>query len=189
METATIVQDAPRYVGRKVTREMYLDLEDDGFKYDMVDGVLQLAPSGFSEHAETQSEVAAELVNRRGKKRAFRVFTELDVLLPDGGDVVRPDVCVVMKERADIIFKHIHGAPDLVVEILSDSTAEKDLGQKAERYRKCGVKEYWLLDPRNRTMQVWNNRGEKWARRTGVELKSELLDGFLVKADNIFPTS
>lgn len=178
----------PRYEGLRVTREEYLDLDDDGFKYDMIDGVLHMAPSPFSPHAFTQTSlitaIGAYLVNKLDF--AF-CLSELDVFLPDGGDVLRPDIIVILEENSRIIQNHIHGTPDIVIEILSNSTRDRDLGVKAARYLSCGVKEYWIADPDTKELQLWLNKGNVgWEKLTGKELKSEVLPDFIIKTTNIF---
>ena len=72
---------------------------------------------------------------------------KVDILLPDGGDVVRPDITVILNQNMGIVKTHIHGVPDLVAEVLSPSTRTRDLGEKSERYLHNSIPEYWILDP------------------------------------------
>jgi Uma2 family endonuclease len=69
------------------------------------------------------------------------------VLNAEGSLIVQPDVLFVAAERLTIIRRQVWGAPDLVVEVLSLSTASYDRGEKLEWYRQYGVREYWLVDP------------------------------------------
>ena len=71
----------------------------------------------------------------------------------DDKTMVEPDVLVVC-DPAKVIKRNVYGAPDFVLEVLSHSTAKKDLFTKAEKYRHAGVREYWLLDPENSTLDV-----------------------------------
>ena len=82
------------------------------------------------------------------------IFTDTDVHLPDG-DVFRPDFCVVCD--LDIVSEEstIYGVPDLVVEVLSRSTAKKDFGIKKNSYEKHGVKEYWIVNIKDKSVQVY----------------------------------
>jgi Uma2 family endonuclease len=78
----------------------------------------------------------------------------LDVELSDG-NVVQPDVFVVLKEHRDRVMETcIVGAPDLVVEIASPSTARHDLGKKLEEYAHAGIPEYWIVIPGSKTVEV-----------------------------------
>jgi len=180
METQAL-QTEPRYAGLRVTREEYLDLEDDGFLYDMIEGVLYVTPSGSYEHGGACGEFYFFLRLYLKRNNLGTITQETDVLLPDGGDVLRPDLSFILHENRKIIKVHIHGAPDLICETLSDSTAKRDLGIKAERYLSNGVKEYWIVDPRDKSMQVWcNSAGRIWEKRTGSVLESRLLPGFKI---------
>ena len=128
---STLTENRPRYDGWAVTREEYLDLEEDGYKYDVVEGVMHLTPSASSDHGNSQIRFAFLLESYLKTNRAGKAFLEVDVFLPDGGDPLRPDISFVVGERLNIIKTHIHGAPDLVCEVLSDRTATRDLGEKA----------------------------------------------------------
>lgn len=184
---SSIVGEAvPLYAGLAVSREEYLDLSEDGFKYDVEEGVMRVAPSASSDHGSAQGGFIQALRNYLDDHPVGRAFVEVDIFLPDGGDPLRPDVSFVSRERSAIVKQHIHGTPDLVCEVLSDSTAARDLGVKAERYLKCGVAEYWIIDPRNRTVQAWVFRKDSWEKRTGDAPVSELLPGFTAAAARIF---
>ena len=86
----------------------------------------------------------------------------LDVRLsPD--TAVQPDLIFISNSRAKIIKEnYIDGAPDLVVEILSPSTAAHDRATKLALYAKAGVPEVWLLDPHAKTVEVLKLQGKKY---------------------------
>lgn len=73
-------------------------------------------------------------------------LTETDRFIPDG-----MVVCDTEKIKRD----GVHGAPDLVVEVLSPSTAKHDRGRKKQVYEQCGVSEYWIVDPANKTLEQY----------------------------------
>lgn len=87
---------------------------------------------------------------------------------PDGVDVyltekdrIIPDMMVICNK--DIIKPDgIYGAPDLIVEVLSPSTAKRDKGYKKELYEKCGVKEYWIVDVNSRSIDVYQSTDGKF---------------------------
>lgn len=182
----TQTQSKPRYEGLKVTREEYLSLEDDGFQYDMIEGVLHVSPSASYNHGKTNSKFAQFLWNLLDRNDRGEVTQEVDLFLPDGGDKLRPDLSFILKENLGIVKGHIHGTPDLICEVLSESTAKRDLGEKADRYLANGVREYWIADPRDRTIRLWINRGDRWEKFSGPHLNSELLPGFTVSAKDLF---
>jgi len=145
-----------------------------------------MAPSGHFEHGKIYGNFYALLRSYLKLKPVGVATLETDILLPDGGDVLRPDISFLLNEHTPTIKTHIHGTPDLVCEVLSDSTAARDLGIKADRYLKNGVKEYWILDQRDKSIQVWWNEGAQWEKRKGQNMESRLLPGFVVEAAEIF---
>ena len=118
-------------------------------------------------------------------------FAPFDVVLSDT-DVVQPDIMFVSREREHIItHANIQGAPDLVVEILSPSTAERDRTVKRRLYAEHGVKEYWQVEPEAQTVTVLLLRDgifeEVGSYGKGQSLSSPTLEGFIVSLDEIFP--
>jgi len=176
----------PRYHGLRVTREEYLDLEEDGFKYDVVDGVMIMAPSANFDHGRNSGTLMGRIQSYLRRNPIAAAATEVDVFLPDDGHVVKPDISIILNENLHIARTHIHGAPDVAIEITSPSTAHLDFGEKAERYLACGVKEYWIIDREEEQVHIWSNRGTEWAKQTGVEAASKILPGFILRKNEIF---
>lgn len=85
-------------------------------------------------------------------------FAPLDVRLADHS-IVQPDLIYVSPARSGVLRERIFGAPDLLVEVLSPSTASRDLGAKLQLYAESGVVEYWIVDPTNRTFEFLENDG------------------------------
>ncbi|TGL63039.1 Uma2 family endonuclease [Leptospira ognonensis] len=187
MSDSLLTKESPKYKGWKVTREEYLSLPDDGFVYDMIDGVLVLSPSGFFDHGSLASRFGYFLQSFLERIPVGQMTTETDMFLPDGGDVLRPDISFILKENLSIVKGHIHGVPDLVCEVLSDFTRDRDLGVKAYRYLLNGVREYWIVDPKAKVIFLWINRDKReWEKRSATVLESELVKGFSVKREEMF---
>ena len=74
--------------------------------------------------------------------------------------MVQPDVVYTSKERGSILRSRVEGAPDLVVEILSPSTARRDLGEKLRLYAESGIAEYWIVDPGLETFEFLEIAGD-----------------------------
>jgi len=95
--------------------------------------------------------------------------------------VVQPDVLVVC-DPDKVKDDGIHGAPDFVVEVLSDSTANKDLGVKKQMYESRGVREYWIVQPEGATVFQYLLEGERYAPlkeyRQGETVESRVLPDF-----------
>ena len=137
------------------TYEDYLSLPEDGNHYEIVNGVLYMAPSPTGEHQDAVGRIYHYLlVNLEfaglGKVR----FAPFDVRLSPK-HVFQPDVLVVLNTHRDRIQRRfILGAPDLVVEIASPSTANIDRREKLDAYARSGVPEYWLVDADAHTVEV-----------------------------------
>ncbi len=190
--TALVDNEQPLYHGRRVTFEEYLALEPDGYRYDMIDGVLYLKPAHNWRHGERQVRVGSIIQHYLDAHPIGRVFNETDVYLHDGNDdIVRPDICVVKHDRLHFLKEvHIDGPPNLVVELLSDRTAKRDLGTKADRYLGAGVQEYWIIDPRVDSMQVWfaeDKQGQpRWRKIVDSRVESAVLPGLVLEPGRVF---
>lgn len=120
-----------------------------------------------------------------------------DVLLPDFADqpadevatVVQPDVLVVCDPNK-IRPAHIYGAPDIVAEVLSPSTAMRDTGSKRDLYQRSGVKELWLLDPVHNTLTRYRNDGVGYGKPEifgpDDSLESVAVAGLVVELGEVF---
>lgn len=130
------------------TYEDYLNTPDDK-RYELIDGKLVMTPSPISYHQWISKNIAFEIEKFARETGAGMLFlAPCDVFL-DNENVLQPDILFISKERAGVIGrKNIQGAPDLVVEILSESTAYNDL------YAKFGVREYWIVDPDGKTVEI-----------------------------------
>ncbi|HAE40730.1 MAG TPA: Uma2 family endonuclease [Candidatus Riflebacteria bacterium] len=134
----------------------------EGERWEIIDGIAyDMSPAPLRIHAElTIALVMAFGLYLRDKP--CKVYTApFDVRLPDGKEhdnevknVVQPDILVVCDEKK-LDEKGCRGAPDLVIEILSPSTASKDCIQKRNLYEQQGVKEFWTVDPTNRLVHVY----------------------------------
>ena len=178
----------------KYTVDDYLRVsETSKERYELIDGELHVVPSPSFWHQNASSNLNDELkafVRRRGLGSV--VYAPLDVVLSPV-DVFQPDILYISNERKGIITQKglINGAPDLVVEILSPSNARNDLTIKRAKYEAHGVREYWIVDPERRTVQVLSlgdaGRFESAGIATsGEKAVSKLLEGFEVDVNGLF---
>ena len=139
----------------KLTYEDYAKTPDDE-RWELIDGELIMAPAPNMEHQSIQSAVGVAIANFVASQELGRLFfSPTDVKLSEN-DTVQPDLVFVSSERENIItYANIQGAPDLVVEILSPSTARRDWRDKFDLYQSHGVKECWLVDPVSRMVWVF----------------------------------
>ncbi|MBE0427356.1 MAG: Uma2 family endonuclease [Nitrospirae bacterium] len=140
---------------KKYTYEDYLKTPDDE-RYELIEGELLKIPTPFTKHQKISGELSFILnkfITENGIGELFHA--PLDVYFDDK-NVVQPDILFISKDRLNIIGeKNIQGAPDLVIEIISENTAYRDLIQKKKLYAKFGVKEYWIVIPGEELIEVY----------------------------------
>jgi len=164
------------------TYEDYARLPD-GSPYQLIGGKLIMVPSPSPQHQRISTRLVTKLANFVMEKQLGEVFhAPIDVFFEET-ETYQPDIIFISKERLDIIEKErIKGAPDLVMEILSPSTAYYDLRKKFKIYEKHGVKEYWIVDLEAESITIYVNKDEKFAPCQEIEkrgkVQSQLLPGF-----------
>jgi Uma2 family endonuclease len=138
------------------TYREYAALPDDGNRYEVVCGVLYMAPSPNAWHQKASMAISYRLYTAIQLAGLGEVYAApFDVIL-DPKTTVQPDVLVVLKEHLDrVSTEGVFGAPDLVVEIASPSTARHDLREKYDAYATAGVPEYWVVNPDARTVELF----------------------------------
>ena len=138
------------------TVEDYLALPDDQ-RYELIDGVLYDMASPVYDHQQIAGYLYHRLMSCALEHHmpCRPCIAPLDVQLDrDNRTMVQPDVIVICDQSLNI-GKRIFGAPEFVAEVLSPSSLRRDLILKLNKYRKAGVKEYWILDPESRTVTVY----------------------------------
>lgn len=129
------------------TYEDYAQMSDDGNRYELVDGVLQMmTPAPGTKHQQILRRLTKHFEQDCSQNGEF-FFAPIDVIFsPD--NTRQPDFVFITNERLGIVTERgIEGSPDLLVEILSPSTAQNDKTTKRDAYERFGVKEYWIIDP------------------------------------------
>mgnify|MGYP000628697405 FL=1 len=138
----------------------YIDDRNIKIKTELIDGkIFMMSPRPRVEHATVCTNIASEFRSYL-KGKTCRAFCDgVDVFLDENNRFI-PDTMIVC--NPDII-KHdgIHGAPDLVVEVLSKTTAKNDRSKKKYTYAKYGVKEYWIVDVWSKSVEVYYNQ-DSW---------------------------
>ena len=145
-----ISETAVKYVFEKMkkhTIEDYYTLPDEE-RVELIDGVFydMAAPTTIHQKVGFKIALVLEKYVRMKEGKCEIYLGPIDVQLDcDEWTMVQPDVMVIC-DRDKIKIKNIYGAPDFVIEVLSPSTARKDMTIKLEKYRKAGVREYWMID-------------------------------------------
>lgn len=138
---------------KKYTYKDYYSFEEN-LRCEIIDGVIyDMTPAPSRKHQEISGELFRQFANYLQEKPCKVYHPPFDVLLPNQNEqdedittVVQPDLTVVC-DKNKLVDKGCIGAPDLIIEITSKSTALKDFGVKLCLYEKVGVKEYWIVQP------------------------------------------
>ena len=175
----------------KFTYKDYKSLpESETGRYELLEGELIMVPSPNFEHQRISRNLEFILHSFVQEKNLGTIIdAPFDVHL--GEDVVQPDILFVSKAHSEIIKEEeILGAPDLVIEILSLATAERDQTYKKTLYARNGVKEYWIVDPEAKTIEVMTLGGAGF-ESSGIygktkNLKSSMFPGLTINLSEVF---
>ncbi len=193
-DTALIDASAQISSVRLLTAQEFraLDFEDETLFYELL-------------HGKIVKRSAPSLAHQRIVKNIFRLmdsfaianhlgevfFAPADVALDDE-NVLQPDVFFIAAKRGDVATgEYVQGAPDLVVEVVSMGTVERDRGDKMKLYERCGVHEYWLVDARTHSVEIYTSSERDFELR---ELYAEnhdmvgsfTLEGFEMTLESVF---
>lgn len=177
----------------------------DAERWELIEGqAWNMSPAPNRPHQRLQRKLGGAIDRFLEGKPCELYYAPFDVLLPDGKEeddevdtVVQPDILVYC-DRSKLTEAGARGAPDLVVEILSPSTAKKDQHDKFSLYERHGVREYWIVDPEGRWLCVYRlergpdgkprfDRGELRERlRDYSPIASRVLEGLEIDPERIF---
>jgi Uma2 family endonuclease len=174
----------------RYTYKDYLLIDDDK-RYEVIRGGLIMVPAPFTTHQMVSINlvfIINKFVREKGLGKIFDAPT--DVVLSED-TVVQPDILFINKERLDIIKEAaIMECPDLIVEIVSPSSASYDTVEKRDIYEEYGVKEYWLVFPQEKVIEVLTLESNIYrefckGRKTGV-VRSKIIVGLEVDLKEVF---
>lgn len=120
----------------------------EGTLAELVDGIIYMSPSPSTDHQRLIFKISRQLAEFSEKHNLGEVFiSPYDVYLDEHSNAVQPDIVFVSRNNSSIIQDHIHGVPDLLIELTSPGNKTHDTIVKKALYEKFGVKEYWIIDP------------------------------------------
>ncbi len=163
----------------------------EGAPYQLIEGELIMTPAPNPIHQLISANLFKSIVRHVDEKRLGVLFySPIDIYLSEE-NAFQPDIVFISSERRHIIKDDgIYGAPELVIEILSPSTAYYDIKKKFRVYEKGGVKEYWIVDPEMNTVEIYLNEDGHFSLKTKLENKGEIesfiLKGFRLTLEEIF---
>lgn len=175
---------------RGMTYDEYSLLPDDRKRYQVIEGELTVSPSPNFRHQDTVWRLGKILREyAESHKLGIVVGAPMDVIL-EPNTIVQPDLLFIRNDNMEIIGDVIEGAPDLCVEVLSRSTGLHDRYTKKAVYARCGVHEYWIIDPAREMVSVFERDGDTYVVRveaTGDDsVTSGVLTGFQITARSVF---
>ena len=171
------------------TEEDYFRLPETNKIIELSEGRLIITPSPTDQHQKISFRLSLSignyvLTNNLGEVR----YSPLDVRLWKN-KIRQPDIAFMSNEHKDRIMEKYWEVPDLVVEILSESTIDTDRKDKFYEYEKAGVLEYWIVDPEAKTIEVYVLENSTYILfgkyGVGEVAKSKLLDGLVVRVDDV----
>ena len=181
MATATL----PKPAARKrlwTYDEMVAKLPESNLPMELWDGEIIMSPTPIPNHQRLVFNLATLFRNFVNERKLGEVFlSPLDVVLSQHR-VVQPDVFFISKARLNLVTDRVRCAPDLAVEVISEGSWKRDRVEKKDLYEQHGVREYWIVDPEARTIEVFAlERGAfklTSKAEVGETAKSKLLPGF-----------
>ncbi len=175
---------------KQATYADYLNTPEGG-KFQLIAGEIIEMTSPSLYHQEVLLNLVSEFRNFLLKNKIGKVFVAPSDVYFSETEVYQPDIIILLNESFSKMKENkIEGAPDLVVEVLSPSTAYYDLKHKKSIYEKHGVREYWVVDPIDKTVEIFENQNGKF-HSTGElsktdTAKSLLLTTLEIELENIF---
>jgi Uma2 family endonuclease len=148
-------------VDTRLTYDDFCLLPEDGKRREIIEGKLFVTPSPQTPHKRAVMRLSVRLWQFVDSHKLGEVFgAPFDVVFSEF-DVVEPDLLYISNARAGVLTnKNVQGAPDLVVEVVSEGTEKRDRTIKLKLYGKFGVDEYWIIDPYGPSAEIYR-RGEE----------------------------
>lgn len=183
-------------IRRKLTYGDYLLFPEDGLRHEILDGEHYVTSAPSLWHQTASANLTYFFVGFLRRNPLGRLFhAPCEVVLSEH-DIVQPDLLFISRERLAILTeKNVQGAPDLVIEILSDNTSRRDKTLKRDIYERSGVLEYWLVDPQRQMVRVLRisdagfDAALDFSAAAGDVLTTPLLPGLEIPVGEIFDQS
>ena len=175
----------------KYTYADLLTTPDDRHRYEIFEGDLIVTPAPNRPHQKAHASLFRILSQHIAEHSLGEMYSAPFDVYFDEETTFEPDILFVAKARLDIIDEQkVNGAPDVVIEVISPSTESRDRGFKFKRYGQEGVKEYWLVDPTKKTIEIYQ-LGEKGfvnagTFRGGDEVRSPYFVGLKFKVEEVW---
>jgi len=187
-------------INKRYTYADYLTWFDDKAR-ELINGIIiKMAPAPLRTHADVSANISGYLWSfiKKNKGKCKVYSAPFDVRFPKHGEtannkidtVVQPDICVIC-DYSKLDELGCCGAPDMIVEILSPSTFKKDVYEKFALYQEFGIKEYWIVHPKDKTVTVFILQ-ENGKYNEGITYEAEgkvpvyIFDNYQINLEDIF---
>jgi Uma2 family endonuclease len=164
----------------------YMEIPDENtFIYELLNGKIVKRTFPPSNHQITISNLITSIGSYIIRKQFGRMLmAPLDVIFDDD-NATQLDIFFIKKEREKIIEMNgpVWGAPDLVIEVISEGTAKNDRIFKKELYERCGVSEYWIVDPPSKSIEVYTLDNQQYTLLDFFEIEGKLKSKLLTDLD------
>jgi Uma2 family endonuclease len=159
---------------KRWTYEEYYRLDADQ-RHEIIDGNLLMAPSPDMWHQDWSLNLSVLIATHVKRHKLGKVFAApFDVVL-DSENTVQPDLIFVATANLGIIKpRAIFGSPDLLIELISPSSVRRDRYDKKDLYARFGVKEYWIGDPANKSLEILTLKEGRYELHCAAEEKGKL---------------
>lgn len=130
--------------------------------FEILNGMAKAVPAADTKHQRIATKLTAFLHNTLERRNRGIVMGAPSNVMLSSRDIVKPDIFFIRKNREGILGEQIIlGPPDLIVEITSDNSWERDMHEKRKIYSDAGIQEYWIVDPESETVEqlVWCELG------------------------------
>lgn len=175
-------------MAKEISVDDYFRMPETLRPQELIYGVVREPPMPFDGHQSVVLRLSVLLDSHVRELGLGRVYPPLDVVLDrEAALTVQPDLLFVSNERGGIVRGHVWGAPDLVVEVASPSTAYRDRTLKLAWYKRYGVRECWLVDPKEERVEVVDLQNDVRKSFSGkTPIVSRVLPEFAVAAERCF---
>ena len=171
-----------------MTAEELMNIDDDSHRHELIKGELLTMPLPKRPHGRVSATLTMLLLQHARSNRLGEVCAETGYQLErDPDTVLGPDVSFVAQHRIDeAIDGYYQGPPDLVVEVRSPGDRRGKVEHKLSLWLESGAKSVWLVNPRQRTVEVISSTGERRVLYETDELVDDTVPGFRVAVSEIF---
>lgn len=184
-------------VSKRITWQEFLNMEiqeDDQFIYELLNGEIVKYSAPESRHQIASANLHLMLGGYVKQKKIGKIlYAPISVFLNEH-NAPQPDLLFVSSKNKGIVQeKGVMGVPDLIIEIVSPGSIIRDRVQKKAIYEKAGIAEYWIVDPKYRAVEIYENTPSGFALFNAAEeegkIKSKVLKGFEADIQDIFAES